>query len=439
MSSRDGRARVLVVTNDRVAARRAGPAIRSYEIARALGRVFDVTLAAAVPIEESAPLGVEALSYGDDPRRLRALADRADVVVLAPFVLGVHRVLLDAEAALVADLTDPYIFEQLALAARIGGAGDVAGALAALRLELEACDLVLCASESQRMLYLGMLAALGRLTAEWYAHDPTLERLVAVVPFGAADEPFEPAAAAGPLPPALEGKRVLLWGGGVWNWLDPLTPIRAASRLAATHPDATLVFLGRGHPHPALPAVHFETAHAAERYAEEHLLAGRSVVFGAEWVPFDERRRYLARAEIGVSAHPDSAETRFAFRTRLLDYFWAGLPVVTTEGDVLADLIRARGAGRVVPCGDDAAMAAAFAALLDDAGERRRCGAAAAAIARELRWELVTRPLVEFVDRVGRGKALLTGAHGARCAEQGAAMVPARRSRRAGLSGGRSR
>jgi glycosyltransferase involved in cell wall biosynthesis len=424
MSSRsDDAVRVLVVTNDRVAAKRAGPAIRSYETARVLGRRFAVTLTAAIPIEEIPP-GVTGVSWENDRARLRALADGSDVLVLAPFVLGEYPELLDTDAALVADLTDPYIFEQLALTARAADAGDVAGALRALRFELEASDLVLCASERQRMLYLGMLGALGRLTAEWYAHDATLERLVAIVPFGSSDEPFDPDACAGPLPGPLEGRRVLLWGGGVWNWLDPLTPIKAAARLMHTHPDATLVFMGRGHPHPALPEVHFQNARAAERYAEEHLLAGRSVVFGAEWVPFDERRRFLARAEIGVSAHPDSAETRFAFRTRLLDYFWAGLPVVTTAGDVLADLVAARGAGRVVPCGNDAAMAAAFAALLDDPAYRRRCSEASRAIAAELCWEVVTRPLAEFIARVGRGEALLTGAHGARRGLQSSGTTP---------------
>jgi hypothetical protein len=36
---------------------------------------------------------------------------------------------------------------------------------------------------------------------------------------------------------------------------------------------------------------------------------------------------------IGVSAHPAHLETRFAFRTRMLDYLWAGLPIVSTEGE----------------------------------------------------------------------------------------------------------
>jgi hypothetical protein len=34
-----------------------------------------------------------------------------------------------------------------------------------------------------------------------------------------------------------------------------------------------------------------------------------------------------------VSTHYEHVETTFAFRTRILDYLWAGLPVVATGGD----------------------------------------------------------------------------------------------------------
>ncbi len=67
--------------------------------------------------------------------------------------------------------------------------------------------------------------------------------------------------------------------------------------------------------------------------------------FSSGWIPYAERGRYLAEATIGVSTHHDHVETAFSFRTRILDYFWAGLPVVTTRGDALADVIEARRSG----------------------------------------------------------------------------------------------
>ncbi len=68
----------------------------------------------------------------------------------------------------------------------------------------------------------------------------------------------------------------------------------------------------------------------------------------------------------------------------MLDYFWAGLPVVTTGGDALAAVVTESGAGIEVPAGDVEALAAALSKLLGDADLQaacrqasRRCGGGA--------------------------------------------------------------
>ena len=96
--------------------------------------------------------------------------------------------------------------------------------------------------------------------------------------------------------------------------------------------------------------------------------------FNAGWVPYAERGAWLAEADVGVSAHLDHLEARFAFRTRILDYLWAGLPVVVTRGDALGELVERERLGRAVAePGDVDGFAAACARLL---GAGRRRGAA---------------------------------------------------------------
>ena len=56
--------------------------------------------------------------------------------------------------------------------------------VAMTRVALLLGDAFLCASDRQRDHWLGALAALGRLSPDVYADDPTLRSLVAVVPFG---------------------------------------------------------------------------------------------------------------------------------------------------------------------------------------------------------------------------------------------------------------
>ena len=68
-----------------------------------------------------------------------------------------------------------------------------------------------------------------------------------------------------------------------------------------------------------------------------------------------------------MSTHLDHVETEFSFRTRILDYLWAGLSGRQHGGDALADMIESAGAGITVPPDDVDALEAA----LFDAPRRR--------------------------------------------------------------------
>ena len=378
--------RVLVVSAEPVGDRMAGPAIRAYELARALAADARVTLAAPAP---SAP-GDERFALLEaglaDYDALLAAVRSHDVVVaqlLPPRLLA--RIWREP-ARLVVDLYNPTVVEAIeatrgkppASRARLNR---IVGRAAAAHLA--AADLTLCASERQRDLWLGVLA--GRELLE----PDALERF-AVVPFGVRAEPPRRAGAPvmrGPLVP--EDARILLWGGGIWDWLDAPTAIRAAARL----PEGVhLVFQGVKRPALLERDEHAAGARAVA-LARELGLEGARVHFNHDWVPYEQRGAWLLEADLGVSAHPAHLETRFAYRTRIADYVWAGLPVVTSAGDVLGDLVATRGLGRAVPPGDDAAFAQACAELLADPGPAR----AAAARAREdLRWDRVVRPLLDF-------------------------------------------
>ncbi len=104
--------------------------------------------------------------------------------------------------------------------------------------------------------------------------------------------------------------------------------------------------------------------------AQQLGLYNQAVFFNDRWVPYAERGSYFLEADIGVSAHQAHIETRYAFRTRLLDYMWAGLPMVVSGGDELADMVAARGLGQVVPIGDSDGFAQAILALAGQPGAR---------------------------------------------------------------------
>lgn len=404
----------LLVAGDPVGARMAGPGVRCWELARALAQQ-GVPVVLAVPnADPPSAEGFTVVSYAERPERLVPLARRARALLVQGFLLHKAPALAALDTPLVVDLYDPFILENLHLFAHDRLPLREAlhrEHLTVLNAQLRAGDFFLCASERQRDFWLGMLAANNRLNPRTYDADPTLRRLIDVVPFGLpAEPPRAPRPALkGVLPGIAATDRVLLWGGGLWEWFDPLTLLDAMPAILAARPEVRLVFLGTRHPNPALP-VNAMAERTRARACALGLLD--RAVFCLDWVPYAERGAYLLEADLGVSLHREGIETHFAFRSRLLDCFWAGLPVVCTRGDALADQIAAEGLGRVVPPGDAAAVANAVLELLADPGLRARLAPRFAAVAAAHTWERAAAPLAAYLrapwraaDRPPRGPA----------------------------------
>jgi len=382
---------VLVISAEPVGERMAGPAIRAAELARALEVRHRVTLMA--PAFEDLDALIDA-------------ADRHDVLVaqeLPPTLVGrlrrmPVRVVLDLYNPIVMEVLEAVAGERPRVQRRIQ---ELVGMRALAQCAI--ADYIVCAGERQRDLWLGAMAVNGLIDPDAYRRDPTLRSLIDVVPFGLPDERF-PGPAGEPVlkgvrPGIAPDDRVLLWAGGIWGWLDPAVAIRATKLLdGGSGPATHLVFMGTGRPWLDRTSQAEYPGEAREVARREGLL-DRRVHFNDGWVPYAERARWLAEADLGVSAHLDSLEARFSFRTRILDYLWAGLPVVTSAGDALGDLVEGERVGRAVPPGDPDAFAAACAQLLDDedarTGARERIGA----LVPSLRWSEVTRPLVDWCER----------------------------------------
>ena len=90
-----------------------------------------------------------------------------------------------------------------------------------IKLQLAIGDFFICASEKQRDYWTGMLSAMGRINPYSYDADNTLRSLIDVVPFGIPSDPPKRGGSsiAGVIPNIKEGDKILLWGGGIWNWL----------------------------------------------------------------------------------------------------------------------------------------------------------------------------------------------------------------------------
>lgn len=392
--------RVLIITGDPIGAQMAGPAIRAWHMAGALAPHARVTLATTSKLERiEAPFTLTTLKPGDD-RAMDALLADTDVVVFQGFAMAMFPQIGASDKIVVADAYDPLQLEQLEQGRDspfVEWSQQVADATETIRAQLERADFILCASERQRMFYLGMLSSAGRLTPAMYAGDPNFESLLAVVPFGLPDEPpqHRRPALRDVVPGIGTDDAVVIWAGGIYNWFDPQSLIRAVAQLAQRRPSIRLFFQGTKHPHPGVPEM--AAVRDARRLADQLGVAGVNVFFNESWVEYAERENFYTEANAGVSTHFMHVETTFSFRTRILDYLWAGLPMVVTEGDSFADLVRSEGLGVVVAPGDADALEAALEAVLFDEEFAQACRDRIAVVREDFRWSRTLEPLVDFV------------------------------------------
>lgn len=401
--------RVLVVTGEALAERLAGPAIRAWEIATVLSRSHEVRLLSTAGARiEGDGFTVE---YGTG-EALHKATDWADVIIFQGFLLEGAPWLVDSGKILVADIYDPMHLEQLEQAKDLGEAGRAATIREVTRIlndQLARADYFLCASEKQRDFWLGQLAGVGRVNSSVYDEDPSLESLIGIVPFGLQDDdPVQTRhGIKGTVPGIGPEDKVILWGGGIYNWFDPLTLIRAVGRLAETRPEVRLFFMGTKHPNPGVPDMRISWE--ARQLSDELGLTDRIVFFNEGWVPYGERADLLLDADLGVSTHYDHIETAFSFRTRILDYLWCSLPIVATRGDAFGNLIEQRSLGVAVPPEDEAALVSALERMLYDDTARAEAIANVNRVREEYRWSQVLEPLIRFArtprrapDLVGR-------------------------------------
>lgn len=382
---------VLLVAPSPMGEQRAGPATRYWEFARILSRQQQVTL--LVPNDDH-PSHSDFRVCSRTEADLEALLAAHQIIVVQGASLRelprLAQLLADGQHYLVVDLYDPITLETL----EIDRGGEVGRWLhaeygAVLSQQLRLGDFFLCASERQRDYWLGALAAVDRINPDTY-DGSEMRRLVDVVPFGIPAYPPQPGQPVlkGVVPGIAPADQVILWGGGLWDWLDPLTPIQVMERVATHQPAARLVFF---EPKRQRQAMFKKT----KQLARETKLLGRQVLF-VEWMPPERWRACLMEADVGLSFHPASLETHFSFRTRLLDYIWAGLPIVAASGDVLSEIVAVHGLGRVVEPGNDEALAEALIGLLKEPDARQARRERFRHVAEQYRWEQITLPLVRY-------------------------------------------
>jgi glycosyltransferase involved in cell wall biosynthesis len=393
--------RLLVVTDEPISPLMGEMAARAWEFAALLGHAFPTTLAAPLPVPLNAPgfalAGIPPASEGY--AALTELIRAHEIIVAQALPLPALPAEEMAAKYLVVDLCRPTILAHLAAHHHHDREGEdeadgLARELIAVNGLLAAGDFFLCPGEPQRTFWLGALAHAGRLTEAVYARAEDGRALIDVVPFGIPTVPPQKRGKVlkGAIPGIAPNDFVALWAGGA----DPLTLVHATARLRDVDYPIRTVFLEARQP-GATPL------DAARQRGEELGLTDTHLFFPEGAVPYGERAEYLLEADASISLVMPTLDVRLGSRPHILDALWAGIVPVVSDGDPTADLLRAYDAGRIVPPGDDAALAVTLANMIDNPYERRLLAARGHMLGQSFTWDAVAQPLLAYCRQPAKG------------------------------------
>jgi glycosyltransferase involved in cell wall biosynthesis len=378
-----------VLAPEPVRPRMAGMGIRALEVTRALQKEFDARLIVGGDPAEAGAVASDVAVLHAAPGRLAAVASGADAAVVSGHAANwwFHQV---PDLPVAVDLYDPFFVENLHYAPALG---DRPAAHDHATLDVAICrgDFFSCASPEQRLFYAGALYARGRIGPRNFPSDPTLSRLLAVVPFGVPAEPAAGNREAGRRALGLDASGPLVLFGGIYDWYEPDLLLEAWPGIVRRHPEAKLLFFENPNPQSTPQRVYARVREKARSIDPQ----GRTIVF-SPWLPYTGRADLYAACDLLVLISAAGLETDLAFRTRLLDAAWGGVCSLSVAGGSLARELEEAGAGRTAPA-SSSALVEAVAAYLADGFEREKAAAAARRFAAARTWPSVTAPLADWL------------------------------------------
>lgn len=374
---------VTLICSEPLKATMAGIAIRYTELATVLANAgFKVHLYAPhiSPEGYAVPAGVSVHTLSTELNE--PLIESNVVIVQGHISERVMDVLPDTP--IVVDLYDPYLIENVSYHNELGPEVFNNDLRNWQRLAQRG-DFFLCASEQQRLFYLGFLLAQGRITPEQLIDDADLRGLIDVVPFGVPSS----LPAYQPLLKPIKGKTFRVLFGGVYDWYDPFTLLEALD--TASFCDVELILVRSPNPDTTPQRLFREVQ---EWVAKSDWPETRLVLL--DWVPYARRFDLLREVDVMVAPHSDTLETRLSLRTRYLDAIAVACPVISSDGGGVADIVRQYRAGIVVPPNHVQALRSAIESIMSKETSQMLGRSDVSAFVKDFQWQTIVEPLVKF-------------------------------------------
>jgi len=142
-------------------------------------------------------------------------------------------------------------------------------------------------------------------------------------------------------------RKVILWFGGIYPWMDPEPLIEAFGRICRKYPKWKLRILGGLQPGTGYKDRYEKLINKAKALIPDSQL---QIV---DWQKNEDLDEYLEDVAFAVHLAKDSPEDYYSHRVRLLTLLNSWIPVITSGKDVISKLLVKEGAGNKVSDGAD--------------------------------------------------------------------------------------
>lgn len=259
------------------------------------------------------------------------------------------------------------------------------------RSVLERADAISTVSRPQRFAVIGELAALGRLNKETtgYPFVHWIPNALSETEYRHDHEVFR-----GRVVP--RDAFVVLWVGGYNTWTDVDTLFHGLERAMSEFEDLHFVSTGGAiEGHDDLTFQRFRDRIEASAWRERFHLMG--------WVPTEQVPSFYFESDLGINIDGQNYETVFGARNRLNDMLKCGLPILTTRGTEISEILAEHRLCLECAIGDSQALGAQLAVAASNRQELREMGDRARQYAEEnFSYRRTTEPLLNWARQPER-------------------------------------
>jgi glycosyltransferase involved in cell wall biosynthesis len=118
------------------------------------------------------------------------------------------------------------------------------------------------------------------------------------------------------------------------------------------------------------------------------------------WLKYNERSIPYYLSTVAVTTYRNSLENNLSMRTRVADLLTHGVPVITTEGDYLSEVINKYNAGRTVKEGDYLKLSEELINIISDSKYREEIKSNTIKVSENvLNFEVQLKELVEIINK----------------------------------------